>query len=136
MEIGEALKTYLLSYSNLTALIGQRLHPDKLPQKPTYPACVFQQISTYREHAFRQDTGTAAATFQITSFGSTRKSAKDTAKQVRLALQNYSGVMGGDGGVNVKAILIQNEMDDYDVDNDGRIIEYSTIQDFEIWYEE
>jgi len=124
MDIGEALYSYLSTY------IGTRLYPDILPQTPAYPAVTMQLISRVRDHLFRFDSTLVKSRFQFSCFGLTRTSAKVVSKQIRLALQNYSGVMGG--SVIVSAVEIDGEVDNYEMDT--RV--YSTMLDFLIWHEE
>ena len=130
MDIGEALYGYLSTYAGLTALISTRLYPDILPQTPTYPAVTMQLISRVRDHLFHADSTMAKSRYQFSCFGLTRTSAKVVSKQIRLALQNYSGMMGG--LVSVSAVEIDGEIDNYETD----VKVYSTMLDFLIWHEE
>jgi uncharacterized membrane protein YdfJ with MMPL/SSD domain len=83
-------------------------------------------------HAFQQDTGMTSKMMQISSWGASLSSAKAVAAQVRAALQNFSGTMGGIGGVTVNAVLIESEMDDYDEASKSYVVH----QEYEIWYQE
>jgi predicted PurR-regulated permease PerM len=132
MFIEEALHTYLKVYSGLSALISTRVYPLTVPQSGTLPALAYQSISTERVHAFQQDTGFASKVMQISSWGATLSSAKAVAAQARAALQNFSGTMGGIGGVTVNAVLIESEMDDYDEASKSYVVH----QEYEIWYQE
>jgi predicted PurR-regulated permease PerM len=132
MLIEEALVAYLISYNGLSALVASRVYPLTVPQSSILPALAYQTISTDRLHAFQQDTGLASKMIQISSWAESLKDAKSVAAQVRAALQNYSGVMGGTGGVKIDAVLIENELDDYNEQSDS----YAVIQEYEIWYQE
>ena len=132
MHINDALYSYLSTYAGLTALTSNRIYPDNLPQNPTLPAITYVQLSGNRIHAFQQDTGLTYPTYQFTCWGTSRKSAKTTATELRKALQNYNGLMGGASGVNVSGVLILDESDDFD--SETKL--YNTYLDFEIWHQE
>jgi len=58
-------------------------------------------------------------------------------EQLRSALQNYlNTTMGGVGGLEVSACLLENEDDDYETDSKGNIKRYVKTADYIIWYEE
>ena len=138
MDICEALYKYLSTYSGITTLISTRLYPVVIPQGVTYPAVSFQKISMQRVHAFQQDTGLTSAMIQVSTWAKTDSTKKGYAhcqavsSQIRAALQNYSGVMGGTGGVTVNAVLIESEMDDYEEASEVYVVH----QEYEIWYQE
>lgn len=50
MTLGESLYGYLTGYGALGALVGTRIYPMRLPQKPTLPGIVYHQISRRPEH--------------------------------------------------------------------------------------
>ncbi len=129
MEINDALFTYLSGYAGLTVLVGDRIYPDILPQKNTGSAIAYQLISRVRDHLFRQDSNMARSRYQFSAYASSRSISKAVAKQLRLALQNYTGFMNG---VNISAVEIDGEVDDYEPDT----FLYSTKTDFLIWHEE
>lgn len=136
MELNEALYAYLKSYAGLLALVGDCIYPDVLPQNPTYPAITYQLISEEEIDTFQQPNTLIGPTYQFSCWGSTRASCQAVAKQLRLAFKNYSGVMGGAGGVTVSGIEKINKSEDIFNDSDGRIIAYRTSIDFQIWYQE
>jgi len=138
MNIDEALFTHLSTTAGITALVGTRIYPIVMPPGVALPAISLQKISMERTHAFRQDAAITRASFQISSWAKTdavKKGyahAQACAAAVRAALQNYSGTMGGIGGIVVDAVLIENEMDDYDSASETYVVH----QDFEIWFQE
>jgi hypothetical protein len=138
MNIDEALYKHLSTYSGLTALVNTRIYPIKMPDNTPLPAVSLQKISTTRTHTFQQDIGITSVNFQISTWtkdDTIKKGyahAQAVSYQIRKALQNYNGTLGGTGGVVVNAVLMTNEMDDYD----PTTWTYSTMQEFEIWYQE
>jgi len=132
MEFNDALFSYLSIYPGLTALVGDRIYPDILPQKAITPAIAMQLISRVRVHLFQQDSDLPRSRYQFSIYALSRAISKAVAKQLRLALQNYNGVMGGPGGVTVNAVELDSEIDDYEPNTEL----YSTKMDFLIWHEE
>ena len=45
MTIEEALKIYLLSKTEITDIIGDRLYPEVLPQDVDFPALTYLEVS-------------------------------------------------------------------------------------------
>jgi len=89
--IESTLYTRLSTFSGLTALVSTRIYPLVCPQGVTYPAVVFQRISTMpREVAMGSDPGIARARIQVTAWGETYSAVKAIAEQIRLALERYS----------------------------------------------
>jgi hypothetical protein len=105
-----ALYNYLSAYAGLTALIGTRIYPLQLPQNAKYPAVAYQQISGPRIHAMGTDPGMTYPRYQFTCWGDDHDDAAAIAKQIRLAFTNYSGTMGGDGGVTVYHAEVDNQL--------------------------
>lgn len=132
MTIEEALYKTLTSTIGLSSLIEARVYPVLMPQNCQLPAITYQRISGSRVYAFQKDTDLAHPVFQINCWAKTYSEVKSIARQVRLALQNFSGLMGGTDGVNVSAVIILGDMDDYEPETGI----YSIKMDFEIWHEE
>ena len=136
MEIDEALTAYLLSCSGLTALIGRRLYSDSAAQSISLtdgPTLVYDLISEETTDTFvQQTTELTGDTFQFSAWATTRKVADSTARQIKKAFKNYSGVMGGESGVTVNAILqISKSKDSTETPKLFR-----TMYEFQIWYQE
>ena len=130
MVIEDALTTYLLTQSGLTALISNRIHFLKLPQTPTLPAIVIQKIDAPRLHGFSADYGVMTR-IQTTSWALTYTGASAVQEQIRAATQNYMNQTMG-GGVEVKNIEFDEGPDNYE-DDTGR---YGKIIDLIIWHTE
>lgn len=79
-------------YSRLTnwaGLTGIKVFPVTLPTGATLPALVYQVIAASRYTAADRDPGIARSLVQITAFAQRYQSARDTAVQVRLALERW-----------------------------------------------
>jgi hypothetical protein len=133
MEIDEAILAYLSGYAGLTALQSDRLYLTEAPQNPTYPLTIIEFISEETTDTFIQPTSELTAdTFQFSVWATTRKAADSVARQIKKAFKNYSGVMGGAGGVTVDAVMQVNKLKDFD---EATKI-YRTLYEFQIWYQE
>ena len=132
MVIEEALMTYLLTQSGLTALVSNRIYFLKLPQTPKLPAVVIQKIDSPKLHGFSADYG-AMTRIQVTSWALSYSGASAIQEQIRASTQNYMNqTMGGAGGVPVKNIEFDEGPDSYE-DDTGR---YGKIVDLLIWHTE
>lgn len=129
MTLEQALYSYLSTYAGLTALVSTRIYPVTMPQGVTYPAVTYTRISAPRIHAMGRDTGLASPRVQVDCWGSSYSSVKGVAAQVRAALQDFSGLMGGAGGVTVQRAFIEGDRDLYESDTQT----HRTSMDFIIW---
>ncbi len=111
MELREALYTYLSGYAGLNALVGDRIYPIVLPQKAVMPAVTYQKISEPQVHVSGADSGPYCPRYQFSCWGTTYDEACDVAVQVRTALRDYTGVMGGAGGVTVQRSFLEDAND-------------------------
>ena len=114
MIIEEALVAYLTGYAGLSALIGTRLYPLRLPENPTYGAVTYHRISGPRVQSHSGPSGLAYPRFQFDCYATSYLGAKNVATQVRIALDGFKGTMGGTSGVAVSSALSQNDRDFYD----------------------
>ena len=132
MVIETALYNYLSSYMGLTDLVSNRIYFMKMPQNPTFPNVVLQKISAPRLHGFSADYGVSTR-MQITSWGTKYSDVSAVFEQIRSALQNYTNqTMGGAGGVNVKAVILDDETDGYE----DLTMYFRKDADYIIWHEE
>jgi len=140
MELYEAINNYLSSYANLKALVADRILVDEAQQNTAYPYIVHYSTGSSNEHGFRQDTGLVSEMVTIDCYGLTRDSVNSVAKQVKIALQNWTrAVMGGTGGVEVESVMFENAYDAFDDntgDEKGNLGVKRRILEFEFWHQE
>ena len=129
MLIEAAIFKYLSEY---TGLVGKRVYPSKLPQKPTLPAITYQKISGPHVHSHGGISGLTRPRYQFTCWAEKYSDAKAIAEVLRLALDGYKGTMGGSGGVDVSAILSEGDGDIYDPETQLN----GVWHDFFIWHAE
>ena len=139
MDLEVALYTQLKDHAGTAALVGTKIYPDYLPADKLPPAVVFELDDAEREHVMGGDSGDVSALYKMTCHGTSKANARAVATQVIAALRNFSGVMGGVGGVTVQWIYLEREYDD---EVSGRAGDVQSKQkhlravEFLIWYKE
>ena len=129
MSIESAIYSRLSTFAGLTALISTRIYPLKLPQTVTYGAVTYSKVSGLRNHQHGGSAQVAEPRFQITAYHTSYASLKGITKQIRLALDAYSGTVSG---TKLFFCFLLNETDLYD--DDTKV--YYTALDFRIVHEE
>lgn len=116
------LWTYLQTQTGLTALIGARLHPVRLPQSPTLPAVVFSKVSKPRIVSQQGDSGLSNPRYQFTCWAVRHSVAVQIAGELRISLSGFKGTMNGR---RVYASFDENELDltDPETGNYGQIVD-------------
>lgn len=132
MLIEVALARQLLDTVNVTALVVDRVYPVRLPQGGDYPAITYSKVSGGRIRTMGSNEAAANPRVQVSCWGKTYADAKGLANAVRIALDRFSGTLGGSGGVAVSAILLENELDL----DDPETKLYHVPLDFLVWYTE
>ncbi len=93
--IEDALYSLFRANAALIAITGDRIYPDKLPQKPVLPAIVFTNVGG---SPVVQHSGVASlesTRFQIDAFARTSRDARLLIDAVRQAVESYRGSVGG-----------------------------------------
>lgn len=132
MEIEEAFTAYLLAYPGLAALISSRLYPDRRPQTSALPSVTYIDVSDVKLHTLAGQSKQESPMKQFTVYAATKPSARAVANQIKLALVDYSGTMGG---LVIQKIELQNELSSTEQNTDGTGYENIIDLEFEIVYE-
>lgn len=108
MTLREATHHRLSNYSALTDLVGTEIYSQVMPQGVVYPAVSFQVSSPgVMNHRMNSDSGMYKdPVIDVSSWGTSPDSGESVAAQVKAALQDFSGTMGGDGGITVQRIFL------------------------------
>jgi hypothetical protein len=130
-EIEEALTTYLLAQSGLTALIGGRFFPDLLEDDATLPAVVYLNISDVKDHTLDGQLALESPVIQFTAYATTKSAAKAVAAQLKTALSDYHGTLSG---ITVQYIKLLNELSSVDTSADGMVKVWTTDLEYEVNY--
>jgi len=115
MNLEEALFAYLKDHAGLKALVGTRIYPLILPQPPTLPAVTYFKVSLVNRRVMASPSDVLKQVrVQFSCWANTYSETKSVAEQVKVALQDFAGQMGG--GVQVLDGNIINEQDLYEDD--------------------
>jgi hypothetical protein len=97
--IEQDLRAYLLAKPAIAALVGDRMYPERLPQRAALPAITYQRV--FGTSLFTHDgaAGLGRGRLQLDCWGSTYQQSAELAEAVRAELAGYLGPMGGTGSV-------------------------------------
>ncbi len=124
-----------LSTATLTTQLGSTaIYLDMIPQNRVMPAVTVQRISETPVHASIADSLVKATRFQISSWATSISKVETMAIAVESVLKDFSGNLGGAGGVLVQRIFLDNTVDLPDVDLQSGRITRNVTKDFIIWY--
>ena len=128
MTVNADLTTILEAHAGLSALVGDRIHSNKLPQGETMPCITYRRISSTRISAMVADTGTVRAIYQYDVWATGYDSMRAVTEQLRQALQRYQGT----DTVEIEHIFVNPEIEFYE---DETELHHCAI-DFEVIYKE
>ncbi len=123
MGIEEELRGRLVGFPGLGALVGERVHPLRLPPGVVLPALTYQRVSGPRYSALAGPSFLPHPRFQFTAWAQGYLQARDVRQQVRRALEEWVPSTGG-------GTRFLNELDLVE----GELGWYQCIVDFEIWH--
>jgi hypothetical protein len=108
-----AIRSALLADPAVAALVGARVVPMKLPQKPELPAIVYQRISTPGDPPALDGAKVAPRIrVQLSLWAGTFDEARQLAAAVDARLNGYSGANGD--GTSLRLVWLANLSDDYE----------------------
>jgi len=117
------LRTYLLSKSSITNLVGTRVFPDYIPQKnSTYPAIVYQIISDTPEHTLAGAAGYTGTRVQLDVYAATSLVRAQVVEALRNVLQGFpptSTLTMGTTDSLVSSVRYANSFDIYEPPQDS-----------------
>lgn len=111
MTIEAGLFDYLSTHATVSADIGTRVYPVKLPQNPTFPCASYTTSGADRHSTFSGQNDFVGMNIDIDCWGETYSDAKDLQTKIRGAVQNYQGLMGT---VNVDSVFVYDPVDVYE----------------------
>lgn len=127
--IAEGLRAYLLSQSGITDLVGQNIHPLRIPKGKTPPAITYTRVGVERQVIWCGTMSFVRSEFILNAFSSSHPQAAQIGAALRSALIDYSGMMGA---VSVNQVHITADIDLVEPDP-GFYYESHT---YSIWHEE
>ena len=102
--IEQDLRTYLLAQAPVSALIGTRIFPLRLPQGVTLPAVTYQRISGVPVISHDGASDLARARIQVDCWAASYAAMAGLAMAIRTALSGYRGPMGNNGATAARVI--------------------------------
>ena len=94
-SIKAGLNAWLKAQSAIAAIVSTRIYLGTLPQKPTYPALVYDLVSDVSlGHSHDGLVGPRAARFQIDGYATNVAAVETLMETVYAALAGYRGEMG------------------------------------------
>lgn len=115
---------------NLSRIFNGTVPQKKPGSRPYMPCVVYNLRSVDRQQVYCGTSGLVRSTIMLDSYATTYEGAKTLARAVRLALIDYSGMLGGT--VDVRNAALQTE---FDV-NDNEPGLYRVSQTWIIWHAE
>lgn len=125
MSLGADLRTYLMSKSSITAIVGTRCFKNKIPETvTTYPLIVYTQVSQVVPHTLTTVAGYSQTRMQIDCYAS----GKDSVKADSLAAAVYNVLAGfpaagtaqpAMGSSTVTSVVFMGSRDFYEPPEDG-----------------
>ncbi len=112
---GSNIRTYLLTKSAITDLIGTRLRPSSLAQSDSLPAMTYQELFTNHSYTLTAAAGVEECWLELVCFAATRTATDNLADIVRQQLQGYRGTAGS---VEVISSLLDDSGHGFDVPAD------------------
>lgn len=106
-------------------LLGNRVHPLKLPQDSLFPAARYVRVGTVREYTHGGPDCLPAVRFQIDVFDETFAGVRAAFEEVRKSLSGFQGV-------DILISTLDTEQDDYE----DETALYRVMADFVILHEE
>lgn len=108
MTIAEAVRTYVLTLTPVTALVNQRIWTYRFEQKPTLPAIRIAQVSELQSGHLRGTTNLRWARIQIDVIATKVKDAREVDQALQGAYANGAptGLLGIDTWVGSPAVRI------------------------------
>jgi len=129
MQLESALKAYLLSIPAITAVVSQRVYGILRQQSQDLPAVLIQRVGTVRQRKFcaTKTDPLVSADLQVDSYAMGGDTGWALAKEMRLTLMNFTGMMGD---TYVDEVILTNEFPLNDPD--PGVIRITQLYNF--WY--
>lgn len=93
-DILTGVRTYLLTRSTVTALVGERIYPDEAPQSVTAAHVLLSDVSSESYEHLNGCSGLAETRVQVSCRATTRQAANDLREAIRLVMQGRRGTYG------------------------------------------
>lgn len=129
-DIEAGLFAFLSADAGISAVVGTRIYPLRVPEDATLPALAYHKISGPSEHSKDGDMNLNHPRFQFTCWADKYADAKAGRTAVVAALNGFAngGTMGG--AVVVEQVIVTDDMDLHDPQS----LEFGASVDAIIWH--
>lgn len=133
-DVISAVRSYILSQSSVTDVIGQRMYFDRLKQKATLPAATISRVSETHAHTISNRSGLVWDRLQIDCYSLNRLTTASLAETIyKCGIVAFKGTTGS---VNIRGVDVEDGRRDYTIDDakggDDHI--YATQFDLRVCY--
>jgi hypothetical protein len=129
MSVVEAPEAFLYqrltSRTAVSSLIGTRVFPMLAPQGAPLPLVVYQRTGVDRPQSLAGNVGNPVVTLQLTTYGTSYTSVKNIARQIRLAVDGWTGTTAS---VTIQRTTLVSEADGVDMPADDQMLPYYNVQ--------
>ena len=138
MTMESDLRAFVIADADVTALIGSRMYPQRLPQGLAMPAIRYTHIATTSEIHLNGVMGEARTTMQLDCYSESYEEMVDLAEKVRVALVADNNGRRTMGSTNVRQTRLVNKGDEpaFQVPDGGDRWRFNRSLDFELDYDE
>ena len=127
------LRNFILADPTVAALIGTRMYPITMPQKPTLPSVTYQVVSGTSRAVMLHDDNLPMTRVQIDAWSLTMSVSMQVDDAIRSLFHNFVGAeLGGSPGVYVAGVLKDNPRNDYESDT----LLYRVSRDYRVFHAE
>lgn len=129
MSVPEAPEAFLYqrltSRTAVSSLIGSRVFPLVAPQGTPLPLVVYQRTGVERPQSLSGNVGNPVVTLQLTTYGTSYTAVKNIARQIRLAVDGWTGTTAS---VTIQRTTLVTEADGVDLPADDQMLPYYSVQ--------
>ena len=129
MSLPEAPEAFLFqrqtSQTAVSQYIGSRVYPLLAPTGTPLPLVIYQRTAVERPQSLAGNVGNPVVTLQLTTYGTSYTSVKNIARQVRLALDGWTGTTAS---VTIQRTTLVSEADGVDMPADDQMLPYYNVQ--------
>lgn len=132
--IEKALFACITTDSTISALMGLRLFPNKIPQGQPMPTAEYKQEAGKREQMMSGPAGMVNSQYTVICYGESYSAAKGLAEAVRKRLDGFRGVVEG---VTIDVMMLIDEVDKPEFKPGTDILNrYGKELTFVVWFKE
>jgi hypothetical protein len=131
-----AVRTYFLSRSPITDVIGQRMYFQRRPQKSALPSATIMRVSESHDHLLSDRSGFVKTRLQVECFSLLQTTTESLAETIYKS--GIAAIKGVTNSVDIRGVVVEDGRRDYTLDdpNGGDDHIYVSQFDLEVSYKE